>query len=108
MKREAILKWFGDASLGDSYAFSRQGRDVDQAPFQGNTARLKLGDLKKARQQVFQVQTRPLDDREKVIVFLLSMTSGETPEACIWTPPQLGILAEACRFGFFVRCIRGN
>ena len=71
VKREAILKRFGDASLDDSYAFSRQGRDVDQAPFQGNTARLKLGDLKKARQQVFQVQTRPLDDLEKVIVILL-------------------------------------
>ena len=70
VKREAILKRFGDASLDDSYAFSRQGRDVDQAPFQGNTARLKLGDLKKARQQVFQVQTRPLDDLEN-IVFLL-------------------------------------
>src|SRR5215471_5854032 len=36
------------------------------------------------------------------------MTSGSKPEACIWTPPQLGIPGEACRFGFVVRCIRGD
>jgi len=29
------------------------------------------------------------------------------PGACVWTPPQLSIPLQACRFGFFVRPIRG-
>lgn len=70
VKREAILQGLGNASLGDCYAFSRQGRDVDQTPFQGNTACLQLGDLYKAREKILQVQTRLLDELEKLIMLL--------------------------------------
>src|SRR5579859_2414723 len=40
--------------------------------------------------------------------FKLSITPGIFPEALvyIWTPPQLGVPAQALRFGFTVRCIR--